>query len=86
MKKIILTLVFISLLSSCDKDYLNEPKPTSTVNSEVIFNSRDGADAFMSGILRRSRSQFTATDSGGLYSMYFARVNKGNDLVLGQMW
>ena len=52
----------------------------------MIFESPDGAKAFMSGILRTSRSQFTRTDAGGLYSMYFARVVKGNDLIMGFQW
>jgi hypothetical protein len=65
---------------------LDEPKPTESVNSSVIFESQDGVEAFMSGILRESRGQFERTDAGGLYSMYFARVVKGNDLVLGYQW
>lgn len=75
----------ISLIG-CEKDFLDQPRPTESVNSSVIFESRDGAEAFMSGILRVSRSKFERDDSGGLYSMYFARVVKGNDLVLGYQW
>jgi starch-binding outer membrane protein, SusD/RagB family len=74
------------LLLGCEKDYLDQPKPTESVNSSVIFESADGAEAFMSGILRLSRDQFERDDSGGLYSMYFARVVKGNDLILGFQW
>ena len=70
----------------CEKDYLDQPKPTESVNTSVIFESSDGVEAFMSGILRVSRSQFERTDAGGLYSMYFARVVKGNDLILGYQW
>jgi hypothetical protein len=88
MKKLHLTLLVISLLffSGCEKGYLDAPKPTESVNSSVIFESADGAEAFMSGILRTSRSQFERTDAGGLYSMYFARVVKGNDLIMGFQW
>ena len=88
MKKLQATLLFFSLIffSGCEKGYLDEPKPTESVNSSVIFESPDGAKAFMSGILRTSRSQFTRTDAGGLYSMYFARVVKGNDLIMGFQW
>lgn len=88
MKKLNATLLVISLilLSGCEKGYLDEPKPTESVNSSVIFESQDGVEAFMSGILRESRGQFERTDAGGLYSMYFARVVKGNDLVLGYQW
>ena len=88
MKKLQATLLFFSLIffPGCEKGYLDEPKPTESVNSSVIFESPDGAKAFMSGILRTSRSQFTRTDAGGLYSMYFARVVKGNDLIMGFQW
>lgn len=88
MKKSQTSLLVISFLffSGCEKGYLDEPKPTESVNSSVIFESADGAEAFMSGILRVSRSQYERTDAGGLYSMYFARVVKGNDLILGQQW
>jgi hypothetical protein len=88
MKKLHAKLLVISLilLLGCEKGYLDEPKPTESVNSSVIFESQDGVEAFMSGILRESRGQFERTDAGGLYSMYFARVVKGNDLVLGYQW
>ena len=88
MKKLHATILVIGVLifSKCEKGYLDEPKPTESVNASVIFESAEGAEAFMSGILRSSRSQFTRTDSGGLYSMYFARVVKGNDLIMGFQW
>ncbi|MDA9679690.1 RagB/SusD family nutrient uptake outer membrane protein [Flavobacteriaceae bacterium] len=88
MKKLHAALLVVSiiLLTGCEKSYLDDPKPTESVNASVIFESRDGVEAFMSGILRETRGQFERTDSGGLYSMYFARVVKGNDLVLGYQW
>ena len=88
MKKLHAVLLALSLiiLTGCEKGYLDQPKPTESVNASVIFESRDGVEAFMSGILRQSRGQFERTDAGGLYSMYFARVVKGNDLVLGFQW
>ena len=88
MKKLYTILLVVSsiLIIGCEKDYLDQPKPTESVNTSVIFESSDGVEAFMSGILRVSRSQFERTDAGGLYSMYFARVVKGNDLILGYQW
>ena len=74
------------LLVGCEKGFLDDPIPTESVNASVVFESRDGVEAFMSGILRETRGQFERTDAGGLYSMYFARVVKGNDLVLGYQW
>ena len=74
------------ILFSCEKDYLEEPKPTGTVNSDVIFQSKESAEAMISGILRLSRISYEKVDSGGLYSIFFARVVKGNDLILGNGW
>ena len=53
MKKIQATLFLLCLIlfTGCEKGYLDEPKPTESVNSSVIFESADGAKAFMSGIL-----------------------------------
>ena len=89
MKKILISIaLFSTLIVSCDKDYLNEPKPTSSVSSSVIFTSRDGVNSFISGILRASRLELNLDrlDTGGLPSLYFARTVKGNDLVLGVQW
>ena len=36
--------------------------------------------------MRLSRISYEKTDSGGLYSIFFARVVKGNDLILGNGW
>lgn len=85
MKKIFLKLsIFIVIATSivgCDDDFLNDPQPTDEVASTVIFTSRDGGDAFISGLMRLLRRQYIRTDSGGLYSMYMARTVKGNDFI-----
>lgn len=83
-----ITVIFFSILFllSCEKEFLEEPSPTDTVTSEVIFGSRTGVEAFISGILRRMRAQYTATDSAGLNSIYYARSVKGNDVIQGPTW
>lgn len=90
MKKIfykISIVYFIALMVvSCDKDFLNDPAPTDSVTSDVIFTSRTGAEAFISGIMRRFRSQYTNTDSAGLNSIYYARTVKGNDIIQEATW
>ncbi|MEC8547069.1 MAG: RagB/SusD family nutrient uptake outer membrane protein [Bacteroidota bacterium] len=88
MKKSLIRFSFfvLMMLLSCDKDYLEEPKPTGTVNSDVVFQSKESAEALISGILRLSRISYEKTDSAGLYSIFFARVVKGNDLILGNGW
>jgi len=75
------------VFTGCSEDFLEEPKPTDQVSEDVIFGSKSGADAHISGILRRMRGQFTSGhDAGGLNSMYFARVAKGNDIIIGTSW
>ncbi|MCB0375023.1 MAG: RagB/SusD family nutrient uptake outer membrane protein [Sinomicrobium sp.] len=90
MKRIFVktTICFFSILFllSCEKEFLEEPKPTDSVTSEVIFGSRAGAEAFISGILRLMRAQYTATDTAGLNSIYYARTVKGNDIIQGPTW
>ena len=43
MKKYFIKFSFYvaMILFSCEKDYLEEPKPTGTVNSDVIFQSKE---------------------------------------------
>ena len=36
--------------------------------------------------MRRFRTQFDATDSAGLNSIYYARTVKGNDLIQRNTW
>lgn len=86
MKKIKIALfVLVALigLNSCREDYLNEPAPTDQVSSAVVYGSKEGAQAYLAGILRDTRTQFDKTDSGNLTSMYFARTVKGNDITYG---
>lgn len=90
MKKIrkIGILLFASALtfSGCSDNFLDEPAPTEAVAESVVFGSRAGVEAFISGIQRRARAQFTATDAGGVNSMYFARTIKGNDFIHATSW
>lgn len=78
------TIICLSLvlIASCQEDFLDEPAPTDEISSNIIFGSRTGADAFISGILRRFRAVYTNNhDAGGMNSIYFARVVKGNDFI-----
>ncbi len=85
---LLLLICAISTLSfvGCSDSFLDDPKPTGTVGESVIFGSRQGVEAFLSGINRKARRQFTRTDAGGLYSMYFARTIKGNDFIHARSW
>jgi hypothetical protein len=84
--KILVAFMALVMLAGCSQEYLDEPKPTDGVSSEVVFTSRKGVEAFISGIMRRFRGQYTATDSGGLNSIFFARSVKGNDLSHTTTW
>lgn len=83
---LIAALALIITMQSCREEYLNEPAPTTAVSPDVVFGSKEGATAYIAGILRRTRAQFTATDAGNLGSMYFARENKGNNTVNNGSW
>jgi hypothetical protein len=83
----LLLLLFLTCsLISCNEEFLNDPQPTDSVTSSVIFGSREGANAFVSGIMRNFRSQFNSTDSAGLNSIYYARTVKGNDIIQRATW
>lgn len=84
MKKIVKKFILVAAavaITGCSKDFLEEPAPTDSVTEDVVFDSQEGVEAFISGIHRRARAQFTRTDAGGLYTMYFARAVKGNILI-----
>lgn len=85
-KFLIALLVIFVTLHSCREEYLNEPTPTDEVSPDVVFGSKEGANAFISGILRRTRGQFTNVDAANVGSIYFARTNKGNDVINNGSW
>ena len=84
--KILVTLVAFVMLVGCSEEFLEEPKPTDGVTEAVVFSSRKGVEAFISGIMRRFRGQFTNVDSAGLNSIFYARAVKGNDLINTTTW
>ena len=84
--KISLVLVLAMTFSACSEDFINDPKPTDQVNEDVIFSSRTGVNAYISGIMRRFRGQFNSTDAAGVNSIYYARTVKGNDIIQRNTW
>lgn len=90
MKKIKVYLIaafaLMASVQSCREEYLSEPTPTDAVSPDIVYGSVEGAKAYMAGILRNSRGQFDATDSGNLSSIYFARTVKGNDVINSGSW
>jgi len=83
---LLLFTLFSLILVSCEESFLDDPAPTSSVNSSIVFSSKAGVEAFISGIHRRARAQFTDTHNGGLYSMYYARDVKANDILTKATW
>ncbi|MDR7212339.1 RagB/SusD family nutrient uptake outer membrane protein [Flavobacterium piscis] len=81
-----IALMALFILGGCSQEFLDEPAPTDGVAETVVFNSREGVEAFISGIMRRFRGQYTSTDSAGLNSIFFARTVKGNDIIQDNNW
>jgi len=93
-KKIFIYLIsFLTgsiILSSCKKNFLNDPKPTDQVSTKDVFASADGVRAYFNGIYRNIRAQWQSLDgsAGGVDDTYsfealnLARVAKGTDIVM----
>lgn len=86
ISKVVIAFMAIMMLVGCSEEFLDEPKPTQGVPETVIFASRDGVEAYISGIMSRFRGQYTNTDAAGLNSIFFARSVKGNDLIQADNW
>jgi hypothetical protein len=80
IRKIAIGLVMLMGATSCS-DYLDDPKPTDVLTAVDVYNSPEGVRAYFSGIYRMFRRQYIRTDAGGVYSFYYARSMKGNDLM-----
>lgn len=89
MKRTYILLVGFAMLlggAGCS-GYLDDPKPTDVLTANDIYSSPEGVQAYFSGIYRLFRGQYeystdvATTDVGGVYSMYYARSVKGNDLI-----
>ncbi|KJD31490.1 hypothetical protein PK35_13825 [Tamlana nanhaiensis] len=84
--KILLLFMAVMLSFSCSEEFLDEPKNTRGVTSDVVFSDRSIVESYITGILRNFRSQYTTVDTGGLYALYFARTVKGNDIIQAANW
>ncbi len=94
MKKIYniaISLLILIGATACS-DFLDEPKPTQEITANDVYNNAEVVRAYFSGIYRMFRSQYkytetsSRTDAGGLYSMYYSRTVKGNDIIQSQSW
>lgn len=82
----LLLLATIVFATSCSKEFLEEPKATDGITADVVFSDRTIVEAYITGILRNFRRQYSTVDTGGLYSLFFARSVKGNDLIQAANW
>jgi starch-binding outer membrane protein, SusD/RagB family len=72
MKKIILTIVTMSLLTSCKKDFLNTT-PTDAVSETSVFTTTANGEAVINGIYRYLYSRYDNQNTpgyGGLMLMF----------------
>lgn len=53
--KILIGALIALTISSCS-EFLNEPQPTDQLASTAIYSSREGVEAYLSGIYRRFRA------------------------------
>ncbi len=86
LNKLLILLIAVFAMGGCSEEFLDDPAPAGSVTEDVIFSSRIGVEAFISGIHRRARSQFTDTHRGGVYSIFMARSVKGNDIINSTTW
>lgn len=87
LKRLVVLLLLTGLTTvGCSEEFLDEPKNTDGVTADVVFANNTTVEAFITGILRRFRGQYTSVDSAGLQSIYFARTIKGNDLIQAPSW
>jgi hypothetical protein len=83
IKLFILLFIAGGLLSGCRKEFLEEPKPGTSVAPTDVFASNEGVRAYFNGIYRAMRVQYgTAADVWGIASFNLYRVVKGLDVVL----
>lgn len=80
---VFLLLVASSLMVGCKKNFLEEPKPASSLASTDVFASETGVRSYFNGIYRRMRVQYGTTfDVFGIAHVNLAREVKGLDVVL----
>ena len=77
----IVLLVLLITISGCTGDFLDDLQPTQQVSEDIVFGSREGAEAFLSGIARQMRARYNGQSSANVMTLYGARIYKGNDMM-----
>lgn len=81
LNTVVLALAIASMAAGCKKSFLNDPKPTQQVSEDIVFGSRAGAEAFISGITRTMRSSWSGQATANVMTFYGARIYKGDDMM-----
>jgi len=82
-----LIIAITAVFTSCKKDFLDEPKPSSSVSSTDVYASDAGVRSFFSGLYRVMRVQYgSSTDAWGIASVNLSREARGLDLALNGNW
>lgn len=79
MKKLLIAIVFISLLVSCKKDYFNVG-PTASAAETEVFKSTQNAAAVINGIYRYLYSRYSAQNQPGHGGIMLMTEFMGDDL------
>jgi starch-binding outer membrane protein, SusD/RagB family len=86
MKRIVYAFFIVLLAVSCSEDYL-ETKPSNQILDEVVFQSLEGVQTVVDGILRDMRYQHsTYQDQFGVKSIDLVSDLMGEDIVIERFW
>ena len=72
IKKLLLVVFATLTFYSCQEQFVDDPAPVDGISEALVFSNRSMVDAFLAGMGRRIRRQFTATDTNGINGMYYA--------------
>lgn len=73
----------VVMLGACSKDFLNDPKPATSISATDVYASPEGVRAYFNGLYRELRTQWgSASDAWGIISVNIAREVKGMDVSL----
>ena len=82
-KYIVATLIFsgAASLTSCEKEFLDDPKPTASVSSIDAFSNEQSVRAYFTGVYNQLRSWYVNHDTDGAKSYDLAFDLMGNDFI-----
>lgn len=83
VRNAVAALSIVVMLGACSKDFLNDPKPATSISATDVYASPEGVRAYFNGLYRELRTQWgSATDAWGIASVNLAREVKSMDVSL----